>query len=63
MDREGRAVMRQRDQVEADYERAIAVACGRGDNDEANELAIALRQYRELYKTPPDPSEREQAQR
>jgi len=55
--------MRQRDQVEADYERAIAVACGRGDNDEANELAIALRQYRELYKTPPDPSEREQAQR
>jgi hypothetical protein len=42
--------MRPRDQVEADYERAIAIAAGRGDTDEAHELSIGLRQYRELYK-------------
>lgn len=43
--------MRKMDPVELDYERAIAIAAARGDNDEAQWLATGLRQYRELFKT------------
>lgn len=45
--------MRQRDPVEADYERGIAQAAACGDNDTTQDLVIGLRQYRELYKTSP----------
>jgi hypothetical protein len=38
------------DSVEAEYEQAISIAAGHGDNDEAQWLAVGLRQYRELFK-------------
>jgi hypothetical protein len=38
------------DEVELEYERAIAAAVAQGDNDAAQELAVGLRQYRQLYK-------------
>lgn len=38
------------DPVEAEYEQAIALAAGHGDNDLAQELATGLRQYREMFK-------------
>jgi hypothetical protein len=38
------------DPVEREYERAIAMAAARGDNDRAQELSAGLKQYRELYK-------------
>jgi hypothetical protein len=43
------------DQTEYEYERAIAIAAARGDNDEAYELSVGLRQYRELYQVRDDP--------
>lgn len=39
------------DDVEREYERAILQAAGRGDNDAAQDLAVGLREYRELYQT------------
>lgn len=42
--------MRQRDEVEREYEQVIAIAAGQGENDEAQDLAIGLRK---LYKVPP----------
>jgi hypothetical protein len=45
---------KQLDQVELEYERAIAVAANQGDNDKAHELSIGLSQYRKQFKTPPD---------
>lgn len=39
-----------KDRVEWEYERAIADAISRGDNEAAFELSIGLRQYREWYK-------------
>ena len=39
-----------KDATEAEYERAIAIAAGSGDNDRAQELAVALRQYQEMFK-------------
>jgi hypothetical protein len=41
--------------VEAEYERAIARVSA--DPDAAMELAIGLKQYRELYKVPPPGTE------
>jgi hypothetical protein len=41
----------QLDPVELDYERAIAIATGHGDNDHAQWLATGLQQYRDLYKS------------
>jgi hypothetical protein len=38
------------DDVERDYLRAIQLAAGRGECDEAQWLAVGLREYRELYK-------------
>jgi hypothetical protein len=43
-----------KDPIEAEYELAIRLAAGRGDNDEAQEMAVGLRQYRERYKVSAD---------
>jgi hypothetical protein len=42
--------MKKLDQIEYEYERAIAIAAAHGDNDTAYELSIGLQQYRKYYK-------------
>ena len=38
------------DPVERELMSAMVIAAGQGDNDRAYELAMELKQYRELYK-------------